>query len=69
MGTGIMDDLKHAGTLDSNRERLNMFVKTSVSWSAHFFRMRPTTSSGPTAFLGLVFQRQTPDVMVALDRG
>ncbi len=56
----IVEVLKHAGTHDEDRERLKMSHLRSL-------RTQPTTSSGPTAFLGLMFNRQS-DFVTAQDR-
>ena len=48
-----MDILKHVGTADWDRERLNMSVNTPASWSAHVLRMWLGRPSGPAALRGL----------------
>ena len=54
LGTGtIMDILKHVGTADWDRERLNMSVNTPDSWSAHALRTRFRMPSGPAVLQGL----------------
>ena len=46
LGTGTMVVcLKHVGITDSDRERLNMSVKTLASWLAHGQGTRPGCSS------------------------
>ena len=48
LGTGTMVVcLKHVGITDSDRERLEMSVKTFASWSAH--ARSPGNLSGPAA--------------------
>jgi hypothetical protein len=41
--------LKHVGTADWDRERLNMSVNTPASWSAHALRARLGMLSGTAA--------------------
>ena len=41
--------LKHVGITDSDRERLNMSVKTLASWSVHALSTRPDNTSVPVA--------------------
>ena len=44
--------LKHVGTADCDRERLNMSVKTPASWSTHALQSLPTVlGSGPHQWL------------------
>ena len=45
--------MKHVGTADRDRERLNMPVNTPASWSAHALRMWLGMPSGPAALRGL----------------
>ena len=45
--------LKHVGTPDWDRERLNMSVNTPASWSVHAPRTRLGIHSGPAALRGL----------------
>jgi hypothetical protein len=41
LSTGTMVAiLKHVGTADWDRERLNISINTPASWSAHALRMR-----------------------------
>ena len=58
--------LKHEGTTDRERERLNMEVKTSASWSAHPMRTRPEMLSGPgdTALLTSAVVRESAVILV-----
>ena len=51
-GTGMMVDLlKHVGTTDWARERLNMVVNTGASCAAQDLSTLPDIPSGPDAFL------------------
>ncbi len=42
--------LKHEGTTDRERERLNISVKTLTSWCVHALSTRPVMPSGHAAF-------------------
>jgi hypothetical protein len=54
LGTGTMVAiLKHVGTADWDRERLNMSVNTPASWSAHALMTRLEIPSRPAALRGL----------------
>ncbi|KAF7648799.1 hypothetical protein LDENG_00151440, partial [Lucifuga dentata] len=44
-------DLRQVRTAAYCRERLKMLVKTSASWLAHVFSVRPDTLSGPAALV------------------
>ncbi len=52
----MMEDLKHLGTVQVDRERLKMEAKTSVNWSAQFLSTLPGIPSGPAAFLGFTLR-------------
>ena len=50
LGTGTMVVcLTHVGITDSDRERLEMSVKTLASWSEHAQSTRPGNPFGPVA--------------------
>ena len=54
LGTGTMlAILKHVGTADWDRDRLNMSINKPASWSAHALRTRLEMPSGPPALQGL----------------
>lgn len=50
MGTMVVD-LRRMGTEACCKERLKIFVKTPVSWSAQDLSFRPDTPSGLEALL------------------
>ena len=60
--------LKQVGTADRFRERLNMEVKTSTSWSALPLRTRPGMPSGPDDFRGFTFLKALLTSSVVSDR-
>lgn len=52
-GIGMMvEDFRQGGTVACARDRLNILVKTPVSWSAQSFSNLPVIPLGPGAFLG-----------------
>jgi hypothetical protein len=66
--------LKHVGTADWYREKLNVYVNTPASWSAHALRMQLGMPSGPAALRGfkrlnvlltLVTEKESPQSLVA----
>lgn len=46
------EDFRHEGMVNLDRDRLNIFVKTSENQSTHCFSTCPVTPSGSVAFLG-----------------
>jgi len=68
-GTGTMVVyLKQVGTADWYRERLNMVLNTSASWSAHPLRTRPGMPSGPGDFHGFILLRALLTSAMVRDR-
>lgn len=52
-GTRMMvEDFRQGGTVACAKDRLNILVKTPVSWTAQSFSTLPVTPSGSAAFLG-----------------
>jgi len=60
--------LKQVGTADWYRERFNIEVNTSASWSVHTLRTRPGMPSGPGDFLGFTLLRAILTSAVVRDR-
>lgn len=52
----MMEDLKHFGTVQRDRERLKIEVKTSVNWSAQSLSILPGLPSCLAAFLGFTLR-------------
>lgn len=46
LGTGLVFFLKQMGTINEHRERWNMSMNTSISWSSHVLRTQPGLPSG-----------------------
>ena len=67
LGTGTMVVcLKHVGITDSVRDRLNMSMKTLVSWSAHARSTHPGNPSGPAACLKVLLPSAAESVITQL---
>lgn len=61
----MVEAFRQGGTVVWDKDRLNILVKTPVSWFAQSFSTLPVTPSGPAAFLWFtVLVLYAPDFML-----